>query len=123
MQKLHFLKNMLANIIDYFGYFIVRSLSGTITIGDVTMYISAYRAALGSLSILVKTIADIYGNHLFIQDLRRIFLYEPRVSISPHAQIIGKDTPLTIAFDHVWFRYQKDGPWILSDVSFRLDAG
>jgi ATP-binding cassette, subfamily B, bacterial len=116
----------LANIIGYYGGLVIllfRSLSRPITIGDVTMYISAYRAALGSLSALVKTIADIYGNHLFIQDLRRIFLYEPRVSILPQAQIIDKETPLTIAFEHVWFRYQEDGPWILSDVSFRLDAG
>ena len=84
---------------------------------------SAYRAALGSLSALVKTIADIYGNHLFIQDLRGILPYTPRIAISPHAQIIDKETPLAIEVDHVWFRYREDGPWVLSDISFRLEAG
>jgi ATP-binding cassette subfamily B protein len=126
MQKLHFLKNMLANIIGYYGGFVIlllRSLSRPITIGDVTMYMSAYRASLGSLSTLVKTIADIYGNHLFIQDLRGIFGYESRVRLSALAQMIDKDIPLAIEFDRVWFRYQEDGPWILSDISFRLDAG
>jgi ATP-binding cassette subfamily B protein len=126
MQRLHFLKNVLSNIIGYYGGFILllfQALSKPITIGDVTMYMSAYRSALGSLSALVKTIADIYGNHLFIQDLRGILLYEPRIRRSAHAQIIEKDTPVSIEFDHVWFRYREDGPWILSDVSFQLDAG
>jgi ABC-type multidrug transport system fused ATPase/permease subunit len=31
--------------------------------------------------------------------------------------------PLAIEFEHVRFRYQEEGPWVLSDVSFRLDAG
>jgi ATP-binding cassette subfamily B protein len=126
MQNLHFLKNLLSNIIGYYGGFVLllfRALSKPITIGDVTMYISAYRASLGSLSALVKTIADIYGNHLFIQDLRGILLYKPRIRISQHALIIEKDMPLAIEFEHIRFRYQEEGPWVLSDVSFRLDAG
>ncbi len=126
MQRLHFVKNMLSNLVGYYGGFIIllfRSLSTPITIGDVTMYMSAYRASLGSLSALVKTIADIYGNHLFIQDLREILLYEPHICTLPSAQMIDKDTPLTFECDHVWFRYQEEGPWVLADVSFRLDAG
>jgi ATP-binding cassette, subfamily B, bacterial len=126
MQRLHFLKNLLSNIIGYYGGFVIllfRSLSNQITIGDVTMYMSAYRVSLGSLSSLVKTIADIYGKHLFIQDLREILTYEPRIRISPNAQIIEKDTPITAEFDHVWFHYQEEGSWVLRDVSFRLDAG
>jgi ATP-binding cassette, subfamily B, bacterial len=126
MQNLHFVKNLLSNIVGYYGglvILLVRSLSRPTTIGDITMYMSAYRAALGSLSALVKTIADIYGNHLFIQDLRGILLYRPRIPISPHAQIIDKETPLAIEVDRVWFRYRQDGPWVLSDISFRLEAG
>jgi ATP-binding cassette subfamily B protein len=87
------------------------------------MYMSAYRASLGSLSALVKTIADIYGNHLFIQDLRGILLYQPRIRRAPYVRIIEKDMPLAIEFEHVRFRYQEESPWVLSDVSFRLDTG
>ncbi len=118
MQNLHF--------VGYYSGFVIllfRGLSKQITIGDVTMYMSAYRAALGSLSALVKTIADIYGNHLFIQDLRGILLYQPRIRRAPYARIIEKDMLLAIEFEHVRFRYQDEGPWVLSDVSFRLDAG
>jgi ABC-type multidrug transport system fused ATPase/permease subunit len=106
MQNLHFLQNMLANIFGYYGGLIIllfRALSKQITIGDVTMYMSTYRASLGSLSALVKTIADICGNHLFIQDLRGILLYQPYIRISPQARIIEKDMPLAIEFDHVRF--------------------
>jgi ATP-binding cassette, subfamily B, bacterial len=87
------------------------------------MYMSAYRASLGSLSALVKTIADIYRNHLFIQDLRGILLYQPRIRRAPYVRIIEKDMPLAIEFEHVRFRYQEESPWVLSDVSFRLDTG
>jgi ATP-binding cassette subfamily B protein len=104
-------------------FFVVSIVIETDTIGDVTMYMSAYRASLGSLSALIKTIADIYGNHLFIQDLRGILLYQSRIRRSAHARIIEKDMPLAIAFDHVRFRYQDEGSWVLSDVSFRLDTG
>jgi ATP-binding cassette subfamily B protein len=43
-QNLHFLKNLLSNIIGYCGGFVLllfRALSKPITIGDVTIYISA----------------------------------------------------------------------------------
>jgi ATP-binding cassette, subfamily B, bacterial len=126
VQNLHLVKNMLSNVIGYYGGFVIllfRALAQQITIGDVTMYMSAYRASLGSLSALMKTIADIYGNHLFIQDLRGILLYQPHIRRSQHARIIEKDAPLAIEFDHVRFRYQEEGPWVLSDVSFRLDVG
>jgi ATP-binding cassette subfamily B protein len=126
MQKLHFIKNILSNVIGYYGGFIIllfRAMSNQITIGDVTMYMSAYRVSLGSLSTVIKTIADIYGNHLFIQDLRNILFYEPRIHISPTVRIIEKDTPLIIEFDNVSFRYVEEGPWILSTTSFTLDAG
>jgi ATP-binding cassette subfamily B protein len=63
------------------------------------------------------------ATHLFIQDLRGILLFTPRIAFSPHAQIIDKETPLAIEVDHVWFRYRQDGPWVLSDISFRLEAG
>jgi len=122
IRNLHFMKNMLSNIIGYYDGFVIllfRALSKQITIGDVTMYMSAHRAALGSLSALVKTIADIYGNHLFIQDLRGILLYQPRIRRSPDARIIEKNMLLVIEFEHVRFRYQDEGPWVLSDVSFR----
>jgi ATP-binding cassette, subfamily B, bacterial len=126
MQNLYLVKNMLSNVIGYYGGFVIllyRALAQQITIGDVTMYMSAYRASLGSLSALMKTIADIYGNHLFIQDLRGILLYQSHIRRSQHARIIEKDAPLAIEFDHVRFRYQEEGPWVLSDVSFRLDVG
>jgi ATP-binding cassette, subfamily B, bacterial len=92
VQNLHLVKNMLSNVIGYYGGFVIllfRALAQQITIGDVTMYMSAYRASLGSLSALMKTIADIYGNHLFIQDLRGILLYQPHIRRSQHARIIG----------------------------------
>jgi ATP-binding cassette subfamily B protein len=87
------------------------------------MYMSAYRASLGSLYGVIKTIADIYGNHLFIQDLRGILLYRPHITTLINAQVIEKDVPLTVEFDNVSFRYREDGPWILSSISFRLDSG
>jgi ABC-type multidrug transport system fused ATPase/permease subunit len=126
MQKLHFLKNMLSNVIGYYAGFVLllcRSLSKSITLGDVTMYMAAYRASLGSLSALVKTIADIYENHLFIQGLREILCYQPRLRLPQQARILDKELPLTIEFEHVRFRYQDEAPWVLSDVSFRLEAG
>ena len=42
---------------------------------------------------------------------------------SPHARIIDKDLPLAIEFERVRFCYQEEGPWVLSDVSFQLEAG
>jgi hypothetical protein len=55
MQNLHFIKNLLSQVVGYYGGLIIllfRSLSKPITVGDITMYMSSYRAALGSLSAL-----------------------------------------------------------------------
>ena len=52
-----------------------------------------------------------------------LFRYEPHIRRSPYVRIIDKDLPLAIEFERVCFRYQEEGPWVLSDSSFRLDVG
>jgi ATP-binding cassette subfamily B protein len=54
----------------------------------------------------------------------RIFEYldEP-IDIVERAEPIRLDTAGDVSFEDVWFRYDADAPWTLSDVSFTVPAG
>jgi ATP-binding cassette, subfamily B, bacterial len=126
MEQLHFLKNLFPHLLGYYGGFVLlllRAWSRPITLGDVTMYMSAYRASQGTLAALVRTIGELYGSHLFIRDLREVLRYEPRLRIRPQARVIAADEPLTITFEEVSFRYRAEGPWVVSGISFTFEAG
>ncbi len=51
----------------------------------------------------------------------------PSAAATRHADAIGHGTPVTIAFEHVWFQYGESGEpeqaWVLRDVSFVARPG
>jgi len=99
-----------------------------------------FRIRSGALTLGVLVAFFQYGLRFFrpIQDLsdkynilqsamaasERIFkLLDTPVRIQSPAQPQPfPPLPATIEFDHVWFAY-KDEDWVLSDVSFRIEAG
>lgn len=124
-EKSEIAKNIIPNVGYYTGLILMAKqvVSRQFSLGDLTMYMSGYRSAQGSLGGFVRSIGQLYENHLFIRDLSEILAYKPRISIVPNARIIRPEEALAITFDKVTFQYGPDKPPALSDVSFSLGAG
>lgn len=96
--------------------------TGAITLGDVTMFISAVAAVQGSLAVAVTSIAGVHHGLLLYRHHLVVVQAQPDLSTpSPPRSL----PPLRdgIELRDVWFRYSPDHPWILRGVTLFLPAG
>jgi ATP-binding cassette, subfamily B, bacterial len=98
------------------------AFQGTLTVGDVTVFLAALAGVSSGALAIVGQIAE--GG----QALGMIGYYEELMSGGPDCRLSapsGGAPPLRegIVFEDVWFRYAEDLPWVLCGVTLRLPAG
>lgn len=100
-------------------WLIALALTQKITIGSLQLYLNAFRNTQMNLLGLVSSILEIYENYLYVVDLIWFFNLKPVI----HQEDGGKKLPSEqeeIRFEHVWFRYRDDTPWILKDINLTI---
>lgn len=103
-------------------WLISLALVQKITIGSLQLYLNAFRSTQMNLMGLVSSILEIYENYLYIVDL--IWFLNLRPVIAPRANAKKmSDEQEEIRFEHVWFRYREDTPWILKDINLTIKPG
>ncbi len=101
----------------------VRIAAGTATVGVLAAFIQLTRRFFQPLQDLSEKV-NLLQNAMASSE--RIFrLLDTPVGMPAADHPVALPTPLRgeIAFDHVWFRYDDQGPWVLEDVSFTAPAG
>jgi ATP-binding cassette, subfamily B, multidrug efflux pump len=101
----------------------LRVLSGTLTVGVLAAFIQYTRRFFQPLQDLSEKFNLLQSA---MASSERVFqlLDEPMAVEEP-----ARPTPLprpvrgAVHFDHVWFRYSPDGPWVLRDVTFTASPG
>lgn len=92
-----------------------------ITVGSFEMYLRALRSAQHNLSGLVSSFLEIYENYIYVNDLVWFLNLKPQISDKAKGEKPHAKTP--IIFDKVWFKYRKDQPWIIKNISFEVRPG
>lgn len=99
------------------------TIERVLTIGEFTLYGNLIgRLAMGVNGALAG-IARINNQLPYIHTLHHFFELTPKITDVPHPHRLPKNTPVTIEFDHVWFRYQAERDWVLRDLSFTISPG
>ena len=96
--------------------------AGRLTVGDVSMFVTALGAASGALTGIVGNAATTYQAVLTFRSYLGIVAEGPDLA-QPLHPAAARPLRHGIEFDDVWFRYGPDLPWILRGVSFRVPAG
>jgi len=100
-----------------------QTLQGVITLGSLVMYYQAFQRGQAALQEMLKSLASLYENSLFLShlyeflDLKRI-VTEPR-----HPQVLPVPLQIGIQFDQVQFRYPGSSRPLLEDISLTIRAG
>lgn len=101
----------------YFGFLVII---GQLTIGTAQAYIRALDTFRSRVIEFFRALLDIYESNLYISDLIWFLHLKPDINGK-----VGLKFPRQISqgveFNHVWFRYSPDTPWILKDISFRIE--
>jgi ATP-binding cassette, subfamily B, bacterial len=103
-----------------YAWIVIEAISGTITLGEMTMYLVVFRQGQLTFSSALTSIGGMYEDNLYLANLYE-FLEQP----VPQSQ--GKATTGIVAngiwFEHVSFSYPGSDRPVLKDISLHLNPG
>jgi ATP-binding cassette subfamily B protein len=108
-----------------YAWVVVRTVSGAITLGEMTLCLTAFRQGQGAFQSAMSTIARTYEDNLYIMNLFAYLALPDDDRAEPAfapASAPGAPPP-GIDFEHVTFRYPGAEGAALEDVSFRVAPG
>jgi ATP-binding cassette subfamily B protein len=100
-----------------------RTVSGTLTIGDLTFLSGSFRRLRNLLEGLLIGFSQVAGQALYLDDLFSFFELRPEIVSPPDPVPFPRPIRDGFAFEDVGFRYPGAERWALREVSFTLRAG
>lgn len=115
-----FIAYLFSDIILIFFYVFLawQTFMRKTSIGDFTFYSTLYTRAINSLHGLMRSIAGIYENNLFINEMLEFLNLDEEKR--PAKAKLPKKISKGFEFKNVWFRYPGTDNWVLKDVSFKM---
>ena len=101
----------------------LRALDGTLTVGVLAAFIQLTRRFFQPLQDLSEKFNLLQSA---MASSERVFaLLDEPVAVLEPARPVPLPRPVRgeVVFEHVWFKYQPQGPWVLKDVSFTASPG
>ncbi|HEX7600942.1 MAG TPA: ABC transporter ATP-binding protein [Polyangiaceae bacterium] len=119
--------SLLATLVFYgtYGSMALAAAAGALTLGSMTLYVTAFRSGQGALGSVLGAIGSIYEHNLYMSNLFRFLETGAKKGSSTALALpaAAASDERGIRFDHVTFRYDgKDAP-ALEDVSLFIPAG
>ncbi len=105
----------------YYGFYlftIIQVYLERLSLGDVVLYTGAFNRASNSLGGMLRYTNSLYENSLYVNDFAKFLKLAPVLFEPENPAKLGKI--MSIKFDHVWFRYKTEMPFVLEDVSFEV---
>ena len=123
-----FLLSQISSICYYGCYIVVavRAASGILSLGDLTLYLIAFRQCQNAYEALIASLTSIYENSLYMETLREYLAIpeqsarKPAVAANPIGATTGE---MGIKFDNVSFRYHSSKEWSIRNVSLHIRPG
>ncbi|MCT4623972.1 MAG: ABC transporter ATP-binding protein/permease [Schleiferiaceae bacterium] len=116
----------------YYGAYVlivVRTVSGVLTIGDLTFLSGSFNRLRAKLQGLFTRFTAITERALYLQDYFEFLDLDPRKQSGDKAPIENKNLPLPKAisqgfeFRNVGFKYPGSESWVLKGINFKLNVG
>ncbi len=114
-----------ASALTFYGIYawvVVRTVSGAITLGEMTLCLTAFRQVQGAFQSAMITISRTYEDNLYIQNLFQ-YLAIPEDDRAEPSFAPPRGTPPSIDVQGVSYRYPGAEKSALVDVSFRVAPG
>ena len=116
----------LLSSLAYYGayaWIVYRAVGGSITLGDMTLYLSLFRQSQGSFQGLLYNLNSLYESALFMSNLFGFLEMEPAVPAVANPKPVPHPIKQGIEFRHVSFKYPNRDGYALEDVSLTIHPG
>lgn len=100
-----------------------RTLTGSISLGEMVMYFQAFQRGLSHLQDLLKSTASLYEDNLFVSHFYEFLAVERQVK-DPSVPVVLEPEKLTdIVVENITFRYPGTRSAALRNVSMKIGKG
>jgi len=99
----------------------MQTVRGTLSLGDLFLYYSGFQMALSSLQSLLRGLAGLYEDNLFLMDFERFLSLKPHVPVPASPSPVPETGPLVCR--GLTFRYPGSERDNLKGVDFTLEPG
>ncbi|WP_043527670.1 ABC transporter ATP-binding protein [Litchfieldella xinjiangensis] len=118
-----FLLGLLGTLAFYgaYAWVVVETVAGTLTLGEMTMYLMVFKQGQAALSASLTAISGMYEDNLYLSNLYE-YLEQPTEADSGQRRT-GELPGDGIRFEHVAFRYPGMDEPVLQDIDLHLRPG
>lgn len=106
-----------------FLWIIARTLTGTLTIGDLTFLSGSFLRLRGLLEGLLSSFSSMAGQAMYLDDLFDFFTATPDIASPAHPLPVPQPIVQGFRFENVGFRYPGREDWAVRGMTLDLRAG
>lgn len=113
----------IAGVFGLYGFVAVRTLQGSLTVGDLIMFFQAVQRASGYLENLGWSVSSVNENRLFLTMLQDFLAVPSRLSSPPAPRTFPSPIRTGLAFERVSFQYPGEARVAVRDFTFSIRPG
>lgn len=106
-----------------YAFIAYRTLQGAITLGDLVMYYQAFQRGQAFLTDLLRSLASLYEDSLFLAYLDEFLRLQPRIAAPAQPQPVPNPPRQGLILEGVSFSYPGSARPVLRDISLQLAPG
>lgn len=109
----------------YAAYLIIifRTISGELSIGDLTFLAGSFARMRGLLESILSRFSSVTEGSLYLQDFFEFFDIKPRIKTHQNSRSFPNPIKSGFVFENVGFKYENSENWAIRNLSFELQAG
>jgi len=113
---------MLSQFVYYgsYAWIILRTIGGSNTLGDMTMFLSLFRQSQSSIRGLLDNLNSLYESNLFLDNLMTFLELKPMLTVPENALTAPTNIQQGIEFRHVHFSYPGSEMEVLRDINLTI---
>ena len=100
-----------------------QTLQGAVTLGDLVVYYLAFQSGLNFLQGILRALAGLYEDNLFLTNLYQFLDLTPKVAAPLRPRAVPQPMPRGIVFHNVRFMYPSRMEETLRDIALTLAPG
>ena len=106
-----------------YAWIVWRTVQGTISLGDMTLYLTIFRQGQTTFQSILAAVGNIYENNLFMANYFDFLGMEPQMRVAAPARKLPAVLAGGIEFRGVGFRYPESEEWVLRGVDLCIRPG
>jgi len=116
---------MVASLVYYgaYAYVALRAMGGTISLGDMTLYLALFRQSQGAFRGMFSNLSSLYESALFMSNLFGFLELTPAMPAAANPRPVPHPIKQGIEFRNVSFKYPNRPEAVLKNVNLFMRPG